>query len=739
MAGPFLTTKIISGDAVAVGSPAQVPCLLACSSVAAPGKCFAFDPGDNPVPTLGAGLVSDALLYLLRRSAQRVVVAIAAATWTAAPSVAHLSATGGSGTGPVVTVALGAGQPGCLDDMPALTLRIATGGPLGTAQGSIAYDGGSGVEDFTLPVEGPAVLRGTMDISLGASISGQTLLWSAPAVETVTFSTGSLVAAPAGLKAATATVASIVTLGPSDLLVAGLAALAAHPRRLTFLTAGGTPADAPATVSITGTFPDGTAASEVLILSQTAGAVTSGATYASIVSIVYAAADGTGATIAIGYFDAHASPAEIVADFNAGAIAAPLDVRARAAQTGTGTYLELYSVFTGMSITETINPSSSADFPALGFTSGAGNLTATGTAATYPLPTVGLVLTFPVGTYIVNESYVMIAVGPRASVSALKNAAIAAHDQFAINPFGFLMTAQPSDSAGNAVTLVATFETLRAAWLADPNTPRDVYFGVGGPWHTASSVTATNATNITTNDNALVSAFSTAAASANSVAVDDVYFPGSAFLAPGFFRRSAVLAWAVKRASANRIAATVAEGIVPDATLTGGDGLTMARDQNSAVVHIEGLDGPGFFALKSAADDGSVKFALGATRAGKTSRLRHDGDFAVCCETARLAQAIVKPWEGQRPGVNSLTGQMVDSDRNSRAGQVDAGIRPTLLPDDGIGNCSDFGVVINDPSTGLFVDNGIAPVVITIFVLGTIQQVQLTISATGVTTIGSAP
>lgn len=111
------------------------------------------------------------------------------------------------------------------------------------------------------------------------------------------------------LKAATATVASIVTLGPADLLDAGEAMLLKHPRQLTFTTAGVTAADAPATVTITGTDMNGTVQSETLALAQTAAAVTSVKAYRTITSIVYPAADGTGATIAIGIGAAFVYPA----------------------------------------------------------------------------------------------------------------------------------------------------------------------------------------------------------------------------------------------------------------------------------------------------------------------------------------------------------------------------------------------------------------------------------------------
>lgn len=114
-----------------------------------------------------------------------------------------------------------------------------------------------------------------------------------------------LPASTAGLKAATATVAAPVTLTVADLLAAGIAALLANPRHLTFTTAGATPSDAPASVTITGLIAaaNGTTSSgsEVLALSQAAAAVTSVNRYKTITSLAYLAADGTGATIAIGY------------------------------------------------------------------------------------------------------------------------------------------------------------------------------------------------------------------------------------------------------------------------------------------------------------------------------------------------------------------------------------------------------------------------------------------------------
>lgn len=107
--------------------------------------------------------------------------------------------------------------------------------------------------------------------------------------------------AVAGLKAATATVAAPVTLTTADLLDAGEALLATYARRLTFTTAGVTPSDAPASADIVGTDHLGAAQTETINLAQTATMVTTTKAWKTITTIDYPAADGTAATIEIGY------------------------------------------------------------------------------------------------------------------------------------------------------------------------------------------------------------------------------------------------------------------------------------------------------------------------------------------------------------------------------------------------------------------------------------------------------
>lgn len=101
------------------------------------------------------------------------------------------------------------------------------------------------------------------------------------------------------LLAATASTVAVQTYTAGTLLAPGIASLAALPRNITFTTAGSTATDAPATVVVTGTYR-GKVQTETVTVSQTAATATGLKPFSTITSIVYAAGDGTGATVAIG-------------------------------------------------------------------------------------------------------------------------------------------------------------------------------------------------------------------------------------------------------------------------------------------------------------------------------------------------------------------------------------------------------------------------------------------------------
>lgn len=109
-------------------------------------------------------------------------------------------------------------------------------------------------------------------------------------------------AAPAALLAATATtVAPQTILGTSLIATGGAVELAARPRNLTLTTGGATPANAPASVVVTGFDAGGLPQTETIAPATTAASVAGVKAWSKITKIVYAAAGGAAATISIGF------------------------------------------------------------------------------------------------------------------------------------------------------------------------------------------------------------------------------------------------------------------------------------------------------------------------------------------------------------------------------------------------------------------------------------------------------
>lgn len=102
------------------------------------------------------------------------------------------------------------------------------------------------------------------------------------------------------IKTAIASVASTVTYSGAALNGAIGAGAISPPRNITVTTAGSTPADAPATATITGTAIDGSAQTDTINVGQTATTVAGTKAFAAVTSIALSAGDGTGATLAFG-------------------------------------------------------------------------------------------------------------------------------------------------------------------------------------------------------------------------------------------------------------------------------------------------------------------------------------------------------------------------------------------------------------------------------------------------------
>lgn len=163
----------------------------------------------------------------------------------------------------------------------------------------LAYLGGVQKDDLDATPARKTVMAGATSIKSNRTI--EVLLCDGDQSRQVDEWTDPLAAAPAGLKAATATVASVVALTAADLLTAGKNELLARPRNITFTTAGGTAADAPANAVIVGTDINGDALTETVTLAQTATTASGVKAFRTIETITYPAADGAGATVSVGY------------------------------------------------------------------------------------------------------------------------------------------------------------------------------------------------------------------------------------------------------------------------------------------------------------------------------------------------------------------------------------------------------------------------------------------------------
>lgn len=710
-----------SGDQARPADVSTIPLFLGTCQGGAVGSSYIFDPGDDVEATLGPGRLTTCVLAFHTNTGKRCVAAPVAPTYPALPSVTK------SGTGPAIAIAaIGSGA----NDAAPLKITVT---PDQTAL-DVAYDGASVVETLPIPQEGPAVLRSKVDTRKGASVSGLTLVWTSPAAKTITFSTGSLAGAPAGLKAATATSASPVTLTESDLLAPGIAETAAHARRLVFTTAGVTPSDAPASVVITAHDNAGATQTETLSLAQTAASVTSLKEYdLTTCTIAYAAADGTGATVAVGYKDAHADTAELASDFNTLAAAAPLAIRARTYEASTGEeYFELYSAGSGVGVSATIDDATSTADTLLGFNSSApSNITATGTAAAVTFAWLGFTATCAAGSYSSAEVYTINLAGPRGSVMAYSDALDTAIDNYGTKPFGYVVVVEELATNTVARTLYDTLRATAATKRSDPDAP--VLFDVVTPtaFHAASATRATNDAAIATFDAGLLVAMTGAAASLENIAIDDCYVSGPPKM-PGTFRRPATWAAAFKRSTLQRIAGNPCDGTV-GVSLRAADGATYARDEARASTKLGRLAGAGYWTLKSTVD-GGTKFESSATRAGALSRYRNPGAVAIALAMSRAILPQLQAWEGTWEGDEDSPIAISPDQAQHRAGVLEALIDPVAYPVNQPKNVTKYSVTITGATTG---DDGDVQVALVFNPLLVAESVTVTVTATGVA-IGAA-
>jgi len=529
------------------------------------------------------------------------------------------------GFGPVVVAS---GSP---NDGFGLRVKMTQKSALGTSRFRWALDGGNYQgEDYT-PVESAATLTGSVDISTGADLEGLTLVHTAPSSTTITFGAGSLSAVPAGLKAATATSASPVTLTSTDLLDAGEAAILTHARRLTFTTGGTTPSDAPATATVVGTLA-GAPVNEVVNLSQTAATVKMVSAIDTITSIAYSAGDGTGGTVSVGYSSAFASGDEVVNAFNTLAIAAPLAVRARLVQ---GKYFQAYSTATGISATLTIDASSTADTKL-----GVSNTAATGAAATFSPPNSGVTATFPTGAYVAETVYAWPCTSPRfvaADITAAMDALLAAT---AITWDDIVVLGTPADGTETRAWADAIKAKLATWRSVDPKRGAFVFF--------PSSVGTTGTSGITANDTDVQGQMLSFADQFQCCVHGDGYAQGTEF--PGKMRRPLVHGVGVIACS-RRFSADIGSRDfpeIPEWDMTAPDG-TKARDENTAVVKMYSRQSPGQRFTVCKQENSLPYIVKGVSRAAVTSKFRHVGVIRVGRAALNIAYDEARKLENTDP------------------------------------------------------------------------------------------
>lgn len=139
------------------------------------------------------------------------------------------------------------------------------------------------------------------DNSVQGNYPPSVTLWASKQIPLVQETFTDVAAAdPDAIVEALATVASAVVLSGDDLDGVIGAGEISPPRNITITTAGGTPADAPATATITGLAVDGSAQTETINVGQTATTVAGAKAFAYVESISMPAADGTDATLTFG-------------------------------------------------------------------------------------------------------------------------------------------------------------------------------------------------------------------------------------------------------------------------------------------------------------------------------------------------------------------------------------------------------------------------------------------------------
>ena len=149
--------------------------------------------------------------------------------------------------------------------------------------------------------------------------------------------TDPIAADPNGIKTSIASVAAVVTYSGADLDGVLGGGPFSPPRNVTVSTAGVTPADAPATLTVTGTDINGTVITEDISVAQTATIAVGTKAFATVTSLALTAGDGTAALLEFGIGDVFGLAHPLVS--RAGAAGVITEIEAGSVVT-TGTFVD---------------------------------------------------------------------------------------------------------------------------------------------------------------------------------------------------------------------------------------------------------------------------------------------------------------------------------------------------------------------------------------------------------------
>lgn len=304
-----------------------------------------------------------------------------------------------------------------------------------------------------------------------------------------------------------------------------------------------------------------------------------------------------------------------------------------------GKYLKIASATKGTSSTMTIGAGTANT--ALGLTAGAN----TGAASTIALAFTGLTLTFPASSaYVLGVVYSCTATGPKAAIADILAAMDALYTSYQANPFTVVqIDVEPADGA-ELRSWVGLIAAKLLGWQT--GTPRVFAVAIIG-----SPLGATGSGGIAANDLDVRNAMVGYTDLLVTVAHGDCYLTGSSCL--GSFRRSVVQELGIRCAgqslsqdpgNAEFNDPSTGNGSLPEISLKAPDGVTLARDENSATSKLGGSEGPGFSVVKTKGD-GGVYFVSGVTRAGPTSAFRDLGTLRMTYYAAFVVSQLLESKE----------------------------------------------------------------------------------------------